>query len=147
MSISLVISCIVYHCFHNGKLTYNVGYLFHLLLICVSEMKYCDKTGLYSIEYWLFILHWWITICGSNNHEKWKTKHRMLAIYPFWFSGTNKFKYSIGAKIIVGNILSNLFYRVLLFYQWKYNIKCWLFLSSLTQLYHWIDLFWKDRMV
>ena len=53
---------------------------------------------------------------------------------------TNTFRYIKGSNINVGNIPSKFFYRGAVFFQWKYNIEFWLFLSPLTHLYVIIEI-------
>ena len=40
------ISCKIFvenWCFHSENIPLNVGYFFHLLIICISELKCCEK--------------------------------------------------------------------------------------------------------
>ena len=113
----------------SGNITYNVGYLFYLLLICISEFKRCNKTGWYNIEYFLFILHWLIITSGSKNPELWKMYH--IIYLTSIFQEPKYLKNSKGANIIIGNISCNfpsVFKEAIHFKNNKavWNIPCWL---------------------
>ena len=56
-AIYLVYYFIVKWCFISGNLALNVGYFFHRLLICIIELKCCEKQDemTYKIGYLYFI--------------------------------------------------------------------------------------------
>ena len=95
------------------------------------------------IEYWLFILHLWMEICRGNKPELWKIWHRMSAIFPFFLSGTKKFKNIKGDNIVVCNIPCNFPNFDSIIFQWKSNIKCWIFIPPHPHLYKWIEIMRK----
>ena len=57
LAISLVNNFIMKQCFPSGTITINSGYLFHLVLICMRQLKYGEKYDelTYDSEYLSFI--------------------------------------------------------------------------------------------
>ena len=129
----------IVHIFPSGKLTSSVGCLFHLLLICVSQLKWCRKTRWANIEWRISILHWWIILWGSKYNILYQLYLQLFFRNHDCIGGAGKFYHKCQKYHLF------ILYCESVFLQCKDNIECWLFLPPVNPLYQSIGMLWKTE--